>query len=96
MDSERPGKSFVSIRALTIPFSCSDIGLMVIGPTRDQAWFRAGLPALGLDDAHYALRPMGLPTFTRADALRALLEPLDGRASQQPETDLLEESPVPP
>ncbi len=34
--------------------------------------------------------------FTRADALRALLELLDGRTSEQPETDPPEESPVPP
>jgi len=34
--------------------------------------------------------------FTRSDALRALLGLLDGRASQEAETDVPEESPAPP
>lgn len=34
--------------------------------------------------------------FTRSDALRALLGLLNGRSSQEPETDALEDSPVPP
>jgi CBS domain-containing protein len=34
--------------------------------------------------------------FTRSDALRALLGLLNGRSSQEPETDVVEDSPVPP